>query len=278
MLYKSKPCLSYWSLSSFTILFILIFLTNTICFAQHLEQQQWNYFEGRIGNDDVRLAVYFEGYGAVTGSFCFRKDQTKISFNGTINPTEMNFKVDTSKAGFTGKLITDKNQDKLVGNYYSNDPGDTSTAFTLKLKGYGQGNATKMYPVFKSSDEAVEKFSQLAVQSILADDRAWIMTHLYFPLLWWNNTDWSSYNIRKEQMESFYPKIFNASFKEKLKSAYTVNLSHGQFGVTLGNSDNGLLTVLYVLDPKTNKERFVITSIDCPDQVELQETEEEQKD
>lgn len=273
MLYKLKHHLFYLSLSRFMFFLIVLFLSNAICHAQNLEKQQWNYFEGKIGNDDVRLALYFEGYGTVQGTFCFRKDQTKILFNGTINPTEINLNVGASKAGFEGKLIADRNQDKLVGTYYPTDSRDTNIAFILKLKGYGKGSATKMYPVFKASDEEVERFTQLAVQSILADDRAWIVTHIYFPLLWWNNTDWSSYNVRKEQMASFYPKIFNASFKEKLKSAYTVNLSHGQFGVTLGNGDNGLLTVLYVVDPKTNKERFVITSIDCPDEVEMQETE-----
>ena len=244
------------------VLLTALFFIKTVCNAQFLEKNQWNYFDGKIGEDDIRLALYFEGYGTVKGSFCYRKDQTKIPFNGTINTNEVELKIN-GLSGFEGQLVTDNNGDKIAGKFSGRD-------FKLKLKDYGKGSFEKMYPVFKASDEEVEKYVKLAVKSILTDDKIWIMNNLSFPVSWWSNADWSMNNVDKERMKSFYPKIFTKEFKDKLKNGYLVNLSHGQFGVVVGSESHALLTVLYDTDQKTGKDRFVITSIDCTDEVKAE--------
>jgi hypothetical protein len=251
------------------ILITLLFFTATFCRAQFLEKNQWNYFEGKIGNESIRLAVFFEGYGVVKGNYCYKNDQKKIPFEGTINKKEINFNQlpAAGKGSFTGNLVSDDNGDSLTGTYNAGGAKKSAQSFKLKLKDYGPGTPGKMYPIFKAPDEDVEAFVKQAEKAILTGDKQWILAHISFPLLWWSNKDWSSYSIEKDQMDSFYPKIFTAHFKEKIKAAYIVNLAHGQYGVKVGNEQNGLITILYKEDRATKVQTFVITSLDCPDEV-----------
>lgn len=250
------------------LLIMLLITAKTICNAQYFKKNNWNYFEGTLGAKNIRLAFYFEGYGAVKGTFAYPNSTIKIPFSGIINAKDADFTVTENgkPAGtITAKLITG-DTDVLEGKYYAGTEKNNPSDFKVTLVDYCPGTAEKMYPVFKAPDDEADKFMQLAVKSILADDKAWVMNHISFPLLWWNNADWSSNSVEKEDLQKIYAKIFSNRFKERLKTAYVVNLSHGQFGVILGNRENGLITVLYNTDPKTGAEKFVITSLDCPDE------------
>ena len=243
----------FWSL-----IFAITFLTG-LCNAQSNEVS-WIDYEGKLGEMDILLSYAELKNGSLTGNYCYKKHDNRISLNGKISglKIELTEYLDGVPNGyFTGQMFT--NEQTRIEGTWTNSSKSKTLNFSINLTSMCSGTSDFRYSnALKGTNESVENFMKHVKSSILNGERNWIGNDIHYPIRTSINNKEVVIKNSIELTDNF-DLIFHQEFLNKIKSSYTSNLFvKPYYGVMLGNGS------IWINDKPTSKENifdYEITAI-----------------
>lgn len=219
--------------------FVAMLLAGFSATGADLVKYFWNDFEGNIGNARVRMGLYLEDSGKITGSYCYNRVDTRISLTGKVqgNTVELTEWIDGKPhARFSGKLKTDS-ADRFEGSWTSL-ANNQSTPFRLTYQSNSHGAPDERYGEFlMGSDQEVEQFMKKIKTAIVKGDRNWLADQFQYPMTTLLNGKTAARIKTKKEFLEKYNQIIHPAFKSRMAGLCTCHLFFNYRGAMLGNGE-----------------------------------------
>ena len=206
----------------------------TAPFGFRLEQNAWNTFEGKLGNNQIQLSLYLFSDGTIKGNYVARNSVTKNYVEGYSKANALFLHEKNSSAIFKGNLFTDT-LDKFEGSW-TDSLKNQSLQFYFTLSAINWGDFEHRYSDIYGTTDEIEDFMQKVKTAILTDDKEWIVNHMHYPTRQVLNKGFTSID-NKQQFLKYYSQIITTKFKNKIRYDYTTNLFNKDGEAMLGDGE-----------------------------------------
>lgn len=213
-------------------LFILLFFTS-FCHSQTL-QEGWSCFDGYIGENDIVVNIFRDSIGNLSGDYCYKKYETRITLKGRLNGENLfldEFTDNKITSKFYGKI--NEKDNTITGKWASTTHSDKT--FYLKLNSYTGNRLYSKYAI-GVEDQEVELFFKKTKKAILSDDKTWLSKNIKYPI----NVSIGKKKTKINTAKSFlanYSKIITKEYKAKIKKDCICDIFSNWQGAMIGSGD-----------------------------------------